>query len=93
MKRPRRGRAVIINNRDFDPVLTRQKNRDGTDVDAEELEKMLMRLGFDVTRHDNLKTFDMSIQLREGLCHFLLTNLPACRNTESWLELYQQYKI
>jgi len=64
-KHARRGKAVIINNRDFNYTLTRQKNRDGTDVDAEALERLFVRMGFDVVRHDNMKPTDMTITMRQ----------------------------
>ena len=63
----RRGRAVIINNREFDRARTRQNDRPGTDVDAAALESLLVMMGFDVTRHDNMSPTDMSITLRSGM--------------------------
>ena len=63
---PRRGRAIIINNREFNYELTRQRDRPGTDVDAAALESLMITMGFDVIRYDNMKPTDMSITLREG---------------------------
>ncbi len=65
---PRRGKAIIINNRNFDYRLTNQKDRDGTDIDAQVLENTFVRLGFETERVDNMTTIDMSIKLRE--CEF-----------------------
>ena len=65
-KHGRRGLCVIINNKNFNKVLTGQQDREGTDVDAKALENVFMHLGFDVTRYDNLTSTDLSINLREG---------------------------
>jgi Caspase domain len=62
----RRGRCIIINNHHFNKQLTRQNDRDGTDVDAAAVQKVFKSLGFDVTRYDDLTVTDMSINLREG---------------------------
>lgn len=66
---PNRGRCIIINNRNFNRTLTGQLDRDGTDIDAEACESTFLRLGFSVTRHDNLNQIDMSIIMREGETH------------------------
>ena len=65
-KHTRIGLCVIINNKNFNKLLTGQGNRDGTDVDAKALENVFMHLGFDVTRYDDLSKTDMSINLRQG---------------------------
>lgn len=62
----RRGDCIIINNHHFNQKLTRQSDRDGTEVDAENVERAFMCLGFDVTRHDDLTVTDMSIAIREA---------------------------
>lgn len=63
---PRRGLAVIINNEHFNYRLTRQQEREGTEVDAEALEQTFVRLGFDVTRYDDLTVTDMRMTLRQS---------------------------
>lgn len=70
----RRGKAIIINNRNFDQRLTGQMEREGTDVDASSLESTFLRLGLDVIRYDNLTTLDMSMNLREGKDLFINAN-------------------
>ena len=62
----RRGKAIIINNREFNYQLTRQNERTGTDTDAEALESLLCAMNFDVTRHDNLKPTEMMFTLGDG---------------------------
>ena len=62
----RRGRAVIINNENFNYTLTHQRRREGTHVDAMALEEMFIMLGFDVTRYDDLTSLDTSMNLRAG---------------------------
>ena len=62
----RRGRCVIINNQHFNQMLTRQLDRDGTEVDAAAVETLFVSLGFEVMRYDDLTINDMSINLREG---------------------------
>ena len=64
----RRGRCVIINNQHFNHMLTRQSDRDGTEVDAAAVESLFVSLGFEVMRYDDLTINDMSINLREGMC-------------------------
>lgn len=61
---PKRGTAVIINNRNFDQEKTGQSDRDGTDVDASALESVFIQMGFDVIRHDNLNRMDMMLTFR-----------------------------
>jgi caspase 7 len=63
---PRRGRCVVINNWHFNYNLTKQQDRDGTEVDAENVAKTFERLGFDVIVHTDLTVTDMSITLREA---------------------------
>ncbi|CAH1792905.1 unnamed protein product [Owenia fusiformis] len=45
MKHPKRGMAIIINNKSFDPE-TRQQERKGSDVDASNIRQQLHELGF-----------------------------------------------
>ena len=47
-------------------MLTRQLDRDGTEVDAAAVEALFVSLGFEVMRYDDLTINDMSINLREG---------------------------
>ena len=61
---PKRGTAVIINNRNFDQERTGQSDRDGTDVDAAALESVFIKMGFDVVRHDNVNRMDMMLAFR-----------------------------
>ncbi len=65
---PSRGKCYIINNRNFNKVLTGQNDRDGTDVDAGNVESVFLSLGFDVIRDDNMTNTDMSIKLRASRC-------------------------
>ena len=78
-KHGRRGLCVIINNKNFNKVLTGQQDREGTDVDAKALENVFMHLGFDVTRYDNLSSTDLSINLRQGelIFYMKLVRLPG----------------
>jgi len=69
--RARRGRCVVINNHHFNHLLTNQRDRDGTEVDAAAAERLFVSLGFEVMRYDDLTINDMSICLREG------TSLPV----------------
>jgi len=62
----RRGHCLIINNRYFDQS-TGQNEREGTDSDAEKMENVFMRLGFDVERVDNATSLDMSMKMRQGI--------------------------
>ncbi|CAF0709543.1 unnamed protein product [Brachionus calyciflorus] len=52
MNYPRRGFAIIINNKRFDPRLD-MPARDGTDLDADCLENTLKKLGFDTKRFND----------------------------------------
>lgn len=53
MDYPRRGKAVVINNKNFTPEIERQGygERAGTDVDATKICSRLKLLGFEVERH------------------------------------------
>ncbi|KAI8521058.1 Caspase-7 [Branchiostoma belcheri] len=65
MTHPRRGLAVVINNREFDKK-TKQKVRKGTDIDADSLFKQLSGLGFEMQMNDNLKCKEMKKVLKEA---------------------------
>lgn len=43
-----------------------QSDREGSEVDAEAVEKLFMRLGFEVTRFDDLNSLDFSINLKKS---------------------------
>ena len=58
MTYPKRGMAVIINNRVFDR-RTQMGERTGTDVDAANLYQVFKKLGFEVHMFNNQKTTDM----------------------------------
>lgn len=62
----RRGLCLIINNHHFNKQLTNQNDREGTEVDAAICESTFMRLGFDVTRRDDLTVTEMSIAVRQA---------------------------
>lgn len=62
---PRRGICLLINNHHFNRGLTQQLDRDGTEVDAENVQKTFQELGFEVLRYDDLTVTDMSINVRE----------------------------
>ncbi|KAF6777319.1 hypothetical protein AHF37_03143 [Paragonimus kellicotti] len=63
-KRIYRGHCLLINQRDFSPA-TGQGRRDGTDVDADRVERLFKRLGYIVRRHLNVNRSDMRRILRE----------------------------
>ncbi|KAA3671475.1 uncharacterized protein DEA37_0003546 [Paragonimus westermani] len=66
-KRIYRGHCLLINQRDFSPA-TGQGRRDGTDVDADRVERLFKKLGYSVRRHLNVNRSDMKRILREGVC-------------------------
>ena len=77
MTHPKRGMAVIINNRVFDR-RTQMGERTGTDVDAANLYQVFKKLGFEVHMFNNQKTTDMLKIMSEGitmgiLAHFVFT--------------------
>ncbi|KAM7542387.1 hypothetical protein Aperf_G00000015592 [Anoplocephala perfoliata] len=49
-----RGVCLLINQRDFDKVKTGQERRDGTDIDADMIERTFIRCGYAVNRATNL---------------------------------------
>ena len=65
MTYPKRGFAVIINNRTFDR-RTQMGERTGTDVDAASLYQIFKGLGFEVAMFHNQKTSEMLNKLIEG---------------------------
>lgn len=52
MSHPKRGLAIIINNKEFEK-RTLQSMRMGSDVDVTNLEKLFTKLGFDIQVHRN----------------------------------------
>ena len=65
MTNPKRGMAVIINNRIFDR-RTQMGERTGTDVDAANLYKVFKKLGFEVSIFNNQKTTEIFKIMTEG---------------------------
>ena len=60
MRNNPRGLAFIINNKNFEPASGMEKYpRNGTDVDAEALEKLFKGLGFVTTVYHNKGTTDI----------------------------------
>ncbi|XP_002737985.3 caspase-3-like, partial [Saccoglossus kowalevskii] len=55
MEHPRRGCAIIINNKNFENM----EQRNGTEVDAHSLKTTLDKLAFDVDEHTDLSKDDM----------------------------------
>ncbi|VEL24026.1 unnamed protein product [Protopolystoma xenopodis] len=49
-----RGICLLINQRDFDHAKTGQERRDGTDRDADNIERVFKRLGYSVNRSTNV---------------------------------------
>lgn len=54
MNHASRGKAIIFNHSSFSPQ-TRQPDRQGTDVDRDNVTDTLQRIGFEVVQHENLK--------------------------------------
>ena len=51
---------------DIHVCFSEQQDREGTEVDASAVESTFLGLGFEVTRHNDLPTLDISIILRKG---------------------------
>nr|6PDQ_A Chain A, Ancestral Effector Caspase-3/6/7 [Homo sapiens]6PDQ_D Chain D, Ancestral Effector Caspase-3/6/7 [Homo sapiens] len=64
MNHKRRGLCLIINNKNFDRK-TGMKTRNGTDKDAENLEKTFKSLGFEVKVYNDLTAEEMQETLQE----------------------------
>lgn len=62
MSHPNRGKAIIINNKEFDEA----ENREGTDKDAQALDECLSNLGFEVKPYDDRTAEEMRLLLQEG---------------------------
>ena len=69
MDYPQRGRAIIINNREFDRGLGLGE-RTGTDQDAASLQMRFMEMGFEVDMYHNLVAREMAMVLAKGLNFF-----------------------
>ncbi|XP_059175774.1 caspase-3-like isoform X2 [Physella acuta] len=63
MNYPKRGVAVIINNRSFNS-RTNMGERAGTDVDAESMHRLLNILGFEIIQRNNLTAEEMRLILQ-----------------------------
>ncbi|XP_070545004.1 caspase-3-like [Ptychodera flava] len=61
---PKRGRALIINNRDFERK-TGMNRRNGTNLDRDNIKKTFIGLGFNVKTSDNLKVREMHEKLQK----------------------------
>ncbi|BHF67173.1 Caspase-7 [Sparganum proliferum] len=61
-----RGICLLINQRDFDREKTGQERRDGTDVDADAIERTFIKLGYSVNRATNLTLRKMQMLLSNG---------------------------
>ncbi|XP_077999262.1 caspase-7-like [Glandiceps talaboti] len=59
MTHRRRGRAIIINNRNFEDH-TGMDHRQGSDVDADSLLRSFGRLGFESYRYDDLSVYEIN---------------------------------
>jgi hypothetical protein len=60
----RRGMAVIFNHEKFDNRSLKQRN--GTNVDCQNLRCTLTDLGFEVTAHNNLKCKEITKIIQQG---------------------------
>ena len=65
-----RGRAIIINNRDFNRELN-LGSRTGTDQDAAALQQRFTEIGFDVKVHTNETVEVMKTTLAGGMWTFV----------------------
>lgn len=66
MDYPKRGMAVIINNKKFQP-RTGMGERTGTDMDADSMYELLNKMGFEkIFCHNNLTAKEMVRQLQDG---------------------------
>nr|VZI43280.1 unnamed protein product [Spirometra erinaceieuropaei] len=63
-----RGICLLINQRDFDREKTGQERRDGTDVDADAIERTFIKLGYSVNRATNLTLRKMQMLLSNVSC-------------------------
>lgn len=68
-----RGLLLIINNKTFQGGLS---NRDGTDIDCQNLRELFLRLGFGVDVRENLKALEILANLR------FLSKLESLRNVD-----------
>jgi caspase-like apoptosis-related cysteine protease len=64
MSHKRRGVAIIFNHEYFDIHSLKQRN--GTNVDCENLKHSLIDLGFEVTAHNNLSSKDITKIVKQG---------------------------
>ncbi|XP_077864563.1 caspase-3-like, partial [Saccoglossus kowalevskii] len=62
MEHPRRGCAIIINNKNFENM----EQRNGTEVDAHSLKTTFDKLAFDVDEHTDLSKADMVATIKQS---------------------------
>ncbi len=65
MKHPKRGKCLIINNKNFDAV-TRLNERRGTEVDAKSLYGCFRSMDFDATVYNDLCAKDIMHVMGKG---------------------------
>jgi len=65
MDHPRRGTALIINNKIFRPD-TYMNVRNGTEVDGDRLKKLFNKMGFDTVVKNNLECRDMQLEIEQA---------------------------
>lgn len=66
MKHPKRGKCLIINNRNFDPHL-RLNERRGTEIDARSLHACFRQLDFDVSTYNDASAFEIKKVFEDGI--------------------------
>ena len=67
MSHPRRGVALIFNNKTFEPE-TEMPERRGTDVDAARLVGLFESLGFKPHMHNDFTKCQMIEEVEKGMC-------------------------
>lgn len=86
-----RGKAIIMNNKYFRNGI---KVREGTDKDASDLDECLSKLGFEVTRFDNLTAEGMRCKLREGdVLYIMIFNIGRIKYTWNFSWSFVLYLI
>lgn len=66
MNHTKRGQAIIINNKHFDPRLE-MGTRKGTEIDAQNLDQMLSGMGFTSSIKDDCTAKNMTDIISEGM--------------------------
>ncbi|XP_077999705.1 caspase-7-like [Glandiceps talaboti] len=67
MSHPKRGYAIIINNKEFEPG-TRMGTRNGTDVDAQRLADSFTKLGFEIKMYKDMTIRKMKAIMQIQAC-------------------------